>query len=232
MDNAHRHPDAARAQAAPGVRRFHDPDRQGLVHRDRAARSPRSASRCTAAWASSRRPAPRSTCATRASPRSTKARPASRRTTSSAARRRATAGRRRASIAAEIEKVAAELASPSQPRSRRRSAHGSAGSERRARKAVDWIVPAYGSEHARRACRRRALSRAVGPRRRRLATRARGARGRAPACRRHRRCQASCPPRSRRLASTPTACCRAPPASRTRSPRAANRRSRIAAEQF
>ena len=32
-----RHPDAGRAQAASSLRRLHDPDRQGLVHRDRAA---------------------------------------------------------------------------------------------------------------------------------------------------------------------------------------------------
>ena len=44
-----------------------------------ASRSPRSACRCTAAWASSRRPARRSICATRGSPRSTKAPTASRR---------------------------------------------------------------------------------------------------------------------------------------------------------
>ena len=40
---------------------------KGWSHRDRRRRSPRSACRCTAAWASSRRPAPRSTCAMRAS---------------------------------------------------------------------------------------------------------------------------------------------------------------------
>ena len=84
------------AQAAPGVRRPDDPDRQGLVAPRSRRRSRRSACRCTAAWATSRRPAPRSTSATRASPRSTKARPASRPTTSSAARRRATAARSRA----------------------------------------------------------------------------------------------------------------------------------------
>jgi hypothetical protein len=41
----------------------------------------RSACRCTAAWAMSRKPAPRSTCGTRRSRRSTRGRPASRRTT-------------------------------------------------------------------------------------------------------------------------------------------------------
>ena len=50
-----------------------------------ASRSPRSACRCMAAWASSRRPAPRSIIATRASPRSTKAPTASRRSISSRA---------------------------------------------------------------------------------------------------------------------------------------------------
>ena len=44
-----------------------------------ASRSPRSACRCMAAWASSRKPAPPSIIATRASPRSTKAPTASRR---------------------------------------------------------------------------------------------------------------------------------------------------------
>ena len=59
-----------------------------------ASRSPRSACRCTAAWATSRRPAPRSTSAMRASPRSTKAPTASRRSTSSPASCRSRAARR------------------------------------------------------------------------------------------------------------------------------------------
>ena len=59
-----------------------------------ASRSPRSACRSMAAWASSRRPAPRSICATRASRRSTRARTASRRSTSSPASCRSRAARR------------------------------------------------------------------------------------------------------------------------------------------
>ena len=86
----HRRGDRQRAAAIPTPTRasahqaFVDlmiPIVKGWSHRDRRRRSPRSACRCTAAWASSRRPAPRSTSATRASPRSTKARPASRPTT-------------------------------------------------------------------------------------------------------------------------------------------------------
>ena len=50
-----------RAQAQARVRRADDPDRQGLEHRGRAARRRISASRCTAAWATSRKPARRST---------------------------------------------------------------------------------------------------------------------------------------------------------------------------
>ena len=70
-----------RAQARARVRRADDPDRQGLEHRDRATDGAISACRCTAAWATSRNRAPRSTRATRASRRSTRARPAFRRTT-------------------------------------------------------------------------------------------------------------------------------------------------------
>ena len=74
LDAARLHPDAAAARTPSGVRRSDDSRRQGLVHgefgRDRLAR----ASRCTAAWDSSRRRAPRSICAMRASRRSTRAR--------------------------------------------------------------------------------------------------------------------------------------------------------------
>ena len=59
-----------------------------------ASRSPRSACRCMAAWASSRRPARRSIFATPASPRSTKAPTASRRSISSPASCRSPAARR------------------------------------------------------------------------------------------------------------------------------------------
>ena len=58
-----------------------DADREGLVHRSRRRTSPRSASRCMAAWASSRTPAPPRCCAMPASRRSTRAPTASRRST-------------------------------------------------------------------------------------------------------------------------------------------------------
>ncbi len=66
--------------------------RQGVLRPTSASRSPRSACRCTAAWASSRRPAPPSTIATPASLRSTKAPTASRRSTSSPASCRLSGG--------------------------------------------------------------------------------------------------------------------------------------------
>ena len=66
---------------------------KGWAHRNVRSTWPRPACRCMAAWASSRRPAPRSTTAMRASSPSTRARPPSRPTTSSAARPRATAAR-------------------------------------------------------------------------------------------------------------------------------------------
>ena len=76
------HPDRERASQASGRVRSADSGREGLVHRAVASRSPRSACKSTAAWASSRKPAPRSICAMRASPRSTKAPPAFRPTIS------------------------------------------------------------------------------------------------------------------------------------------------------
>ena len=86
-------PTQQRARRA-GTRRPADAHRQGLLHRDRHRGRLASASRCTAAWASSRKPAQRSTCATCASRRSTRAPPASSPTTSSAASSAATAARR------------------------------------------------------------------------------------------------------------------------------------------
>jgi hypothetical protein len=74
------------------ARRVPDADRQGLRHRN-GHRSPIPASRCMAAWASSRKPAPRNSPATCACRRSTKAPTASRRWTSWAASCRM-AGRR------------------------------------------------------------------------------------------------------------------------------------------
>ena len=63
-------------------RRAADADRKGLLHRYRQRGEPISACRSMAAWASSRRPAPRSIIATRASPRSMRAPTASSRSTS------------------------------------------------------------------------------------------------------------------------------------------------------
>ena len=60
------------ARGGAGARRSADSHRQGLLHRERRSRLRRSASRCTAAWATSRRPAPRRPCATCASRPSTK----------------------------------------------------------------------------------------------------------------------------------------------------------------
>ena len=52
------------AQAEPGLLRIHGAAGQGLQHRDEPGGRPAWACRCTAAWASSRRPARRSTTAT------------------------------------------------------------------------------------------------------------------------------------------------------------------------
>ena len=56
-----------RARRGEGGLRLPRADREGLVHRDVDRRRPPRACRCTAAWASSRRRAPRSTTATRGS---------------------------------------------------------------------------------------------------------------------------------------------------------------------
>ena len=60
-------PMPTRASSNQAFVRVHGAARQGLVHRDGHRGRRASACRCTAAWASSRRPARRSTCATRAS---------------------------------------------------------------------------------------------------------------------------------------------------------------------
>jgi alkylation response protein AidB-like acyl-CoA dehydrogenase len=88
LDAAHLHPGQGRAQRNQAFVDLIIPVVKGWCT-ETASRSRRSACRSTAAWDSSRRPAPRSTIATRGSRRSTKARPASRRTTSSGARSRA-----------------------------------------------------------------------------------------------------------------------------------------------
>ena len=64
FDAAHQHPDADARAREPGLLRIHGAAGQGLQHRDEPSRSRAWACRCTAAWASSRRPARRSTCAT------------------------------------------------------------------------------------------------------------------------------------------------------------------------
>ena len=92
--------------------------------------------------------------------------------------------------------------------------------------AIDWMVPAYGTQRARRACRRGAVSQALGARRRRLADGPRGADRRRAARRRATATPSSCARRSRRRASTPNACCRRREALRARSPTAATPRSR------
>ncbi len=69
-------------QMPPRARALLTPIGKGLSPPMSATRSPISACRCMAAWASSRKPARRSTIAMRASPRSTRAPTASRRSTS------------------------------------------------------------------------------------------------------------------------------------------------------
>ena len=112
-----------RPHRGPGDGRPAHPAGEELLHRRGRDRSPRSASRSTAAWATSRRPASPSTTATSRSPRSTRAPTASRPWTSSAAscrcagrrhRRpgRATCGRRSAELAEagdELEPIRDEL---------------------------------------------------------------------------------------------------------------------------
>ena len=92
---AHRHPDAGGARAAAqATGRSADRRWSRAGARKTPSRSHRPASRFMAAWATSRRPAPRSIFATPASPRSTKAPPRSRPMIWSGARSRATAARR------------------------------------------------------------------------------------------------------------------------------------------
>ena len=78
-------PRRGRAHLARRAGRPAHPDDQGLGHRRRRRADLARACRCTAAWATSRRPGSPSTTATSASPRSTRARTASRRWTWSAA---------------------------------------------------------------------------------------------------------------------------------------------------
>jgi alkylation response protein AidB-like acyl-CoA dehydrogenase len=71
LDLGNAHPDDAVRSAAQARGDLLIPVVKGFCT-EAASRSPRSASRCTAAWATSRRPAPRRRCATCASPRSTR----------------------------------------------------------------------------------------------------------------------------------------------------------------
>ena len=208
IDNARRHPDAERAQAPPGVRRLHDPDRQGLVDRDRRRRSPRSACRCTAAWASSRRPAPRSTIATRGSSTiyegttGIQANDLIGRKTARDGGAVGARGRRR-------DRQGRGASSRRTPMRRcRRSACSSRRRPPRLQSAIDWMVPAYGSSTRARARRRGAVPQAVGTRRRRLAAGPRRAGRGASSSPKATATPRSCARRSRRRASTPTRCCR------------------------
>ena len=88
-------------------------------------------------------------------------------------------------VAAEIDKVAAKLASHSDPIL---NAIGLqlAASTADLQAAIDWLVPAFGAAHARRARGRGAVPQAVGHRRRRLADGPRGADRARPAGKRRR----------------------------------------------
>ncbi len=86
-----------------GARQPADPDRQGLRHRCRCRCRLAWASRCMAAWASSRRPGLPVFCATPASHRSMKAPTAFRRSTSSAASCRLSGGAHVRGLIAETE---------------------------------------------------------------------------------------------------------------------------------
>jgi alkylation response protein AidB-like acyl-CoA dehydrogenase len=94
LDRARKHPDEAEKRRCQALVDLLIPVVKGWSRRT-ASRSPRSASRFTAAWASSRRPAPPSTCATPGSRPSTRARRASRPTTSLAERSDASRARPR-----------------------------------------------------------------------------------------------------------------------------------------
>ena len=77
----------ARRRGSParqGLRRVHDPDRQGVVAAKRRPSCARRHCRCSAVWATSKRPASRNNIATSGSLRSTRARPGSKRSTWSA----------------------------------------------------------------------------------------------------------------------------------------------------
>ncbi len=123
--------DASRTNGGRQSRGAADPDRQGASRPISATRPPRSACRSMAAWASSRRPAPPSTCAIPGSRRSTKARTASMASISCSASCRSPAarpcaprspesGRRRATSRPEAARASARRRSGS-PRLRTRS---------------------------------------------------------------------------------------------------------------
>ena len=145
-----------------------------------AARWPRSASRSMAAWASSRRPARRSTIAMPASPRSTRAPTASRRSISSPARCRCRGGAvvtvlSRRTCASTIDAVRAAN-DPAFGDTATRLAAAADSLER----ATHWLLGALADQPGCGARRRHLLSAAVRRHRRRLHARRRSARGRAP----------------------------------------------------
>ena len=115
LDLADHAPTEAERTAAANRAALSDPDRQGASRPISATRRPRSASRSMAAWASSRRPAPPSTCAIPGSRRSTKAR---------------TASMASISCSASCRSPAARPCAPRSPKSARRRATSRPGAAR------------------------------------------------------------------------------------------------------
>ncbi len=134
-------------------------------------------------------------------------------------------------VAADIDKVAAKLASHSDPIL---NAIGLqlAASTADLQSAIDWLVPAFGAAHARRARGRGAVPQAVGNRRRRLAVGPRGADRARPTRKAASATPTSCAPRSPRRASMPSACCRRRRAMPMRSRMAATASSRFPSRRF
>ena len=162
LDRAHRHPDADVRERELAFAELMIPIVKGWST-EMAQQSPRSACRSTAAWASSRSPARRSTCATRGSRRSTKARPASRRTISSAARSRAMAARR--SPQRSWPCAIPDAGSPNAGAMRSRpSAPGSRQASTRSTLAARFVVERFRRGSAGGSGRRGAVSRARGHR--------------------------------------------------------------------
>ena len=139
-----------------------------------ASKSPRSACRCMAAWASSRRPAPRSITATPASPRSTKAPTASRPSTWWRARCRSTAARRSRLYLDELRETVTAVKASNAPAFGETAARLGEAIDSLER-ATQWLLAQ--KIVRRRARRRHALSAAVRQCRRRLHAGRPGARG-------------------------------------------------------